>query len=123
MFGFFLTPLVKFIMELKKTFNLADGDLSYLQLDGEARQIEPLKRNDVKESLVKNNTLVGDPPGSYTELSQPVDVGTVIPAISSQLEKISSDELEDFRPLMNRVQTEAILLHIAKYKPRGSYET
>ena len=119
---FFLTPLVLFIMELKTQFNLADDDLSYLQLDGETRQIEPLKRDDVKESLVENKILVGNPPGSYTELSQPVDVGMVIPSVTKQLDSISNDELEEFVPLMNRVQTAVIVVHMAKYKAASSNE-
>ena len=51
-------------MDLKTQFNLKDDDLSYLQLDDETRQIELLKRDDVKEYLEENNTLVDNPPGS-----------------------------------------------------------
>jgi hypothetical protein len=73
--------LIEFINDLKKTTrNCAKDDVTWFQLDGETKQIEIYRDESIIGLLSENNIIVGKPPASTTETTQPCDRGNLFKA-------------------------------------------
>lgn len=112
---FYSTPLQVFIDSIKEGENLASDDISYLQVDGEARQVEPFSNSNIIRLFEEKNIMVGNPPGSSTELTQPVDGGQMIPDINRKLEHLTDKDFLGSK-VIDRIQESVIDEHIGKFK-------
>lgn len=81
----FQTVLVDFIKLQRKVNNLPEDAQAFLQLDGEAKQIEAFRLDEIAEYMEKNNVTIGKPPGSTTQTTQACDAGNCIKATKTVL--------------------------------------
>jgi hypothetical protein len=80
---------------------LPSNSIAWFQLDGEPLQIQCYQENSILEILEESFIIVGKPPASTTEISQPCDRGNVFKASKTALKNISDDmvDIEDQQSL------------------------
>jgi hypothetical protein len=85
--------IFKEIEDRKKVYQLADDALTWFQLDGEPIQIEVYKEEDMLEQLGIRGIVIGKPPGSSTEITQPCDMGPCFLASKTTIKSINEDDV------------------------------
>jgi hypothetical protein len=94
---------VRFVMDLRTRYGIADEVPSYFTLDGEDTQIKPLQTAEMAAMCAELNIVIGKPTASTTSITQPCDAGKVflssktkkrnMKSIADVLEKTMSDRL------------------------------
>ena len=70
----FLKKIIPFVRQVKEQFHYyAPTTPSWLTLDGEYCQILPLLSQEIRDALIAECIIYGDPAGSTTEITQPCD--------------------------------------------------
>jgi hypothetical protein len=92
--------LTEFIIELKDSENLSKDAVTWFQLDGEGKQIEIYKDSTFSKLFSDNNIVVGKPPASTTEITQPCDRGNLFKASKTKLRSISDENVKNDKKLL-----------------------
>lgn len=111
------TVLKKLVCDVRKEYGLDESEHAWFQLDGEQTQISCYEEEAILEDLAENLIIVGKPPASTTEVTQPCDVGTIFKASKSHLHRLLMEEDTELtqleRNLYNNLH-EAMIAHYRK---------
>jgi hypothetical protein len=80
--------LVPFVEKSIQDEGLEEDSLSWLTLDGESTQINPVMKDRIQQLLKENNLIVTKPPGSTSSITQPADVGNSFKSIRSNIKSL-----------------------------------
>jgi hypothetical protein len=95
--------VIPFINEIKGQYGLRGDDLSWYQLDGEAKQIECYKDEEMLNQLHNSKIIVGKPPASTTEITQPCDVGHAFIGTKTNNKSIGDKDVESNKHMINKL--------------------
>jgi hypothetical protein len=83
------------ILCLVFTIYCCPDSFGWLQLDGEAMQIECFKAPEITQFLNDHHIVVGKPPGSSTEITQPCDAGNCFRGRKKGLTSVTNADIND----------------------------
>jgi len=92
--------LVPFVEKSIQDEGLEEDSLSWLTLDGESTQINPVMKDRIQQLLKENNLIVTKPPGSTSSITQPADVGNSFKSIRSNIKSLETTDISN-KPLEN----------------------
>ena len=92
--------LVPFVEKSIQDEGLEEDSLSWLTLDGESTQINPVMKDRIQQLLKENNLIVTKPPGSTSSITQPADVGNSFKSIRSNIKSLEKTDISN-KPLEN----------------------
>jgi hypothetical protein len=95
--------LFEFICLIKETHDLEAPSKTWYQLDGEQTQIECYNDPAMIKMLEELNIVIGKPPASTTEITQPCDMGNIFKATKSKLKKINDLSVAGQTHIMNKL--------------------
>jgi hypothetical protein len=107
--------IFKQVEERKEVFGLPADSVTWFQLDGEPIQIEVYKEEEMLRQLGLHSMIVGKPPGSTTEITQPCDMGPCFLASKTTLKSINEEDIQAKYWMVERLEV-IYKAHGAKYK-------
>ena len=74
---------------IKNSNKLRENELSWVTLDGEFKQLQPISSSNILQLLNECSIEVGKPPGSLTRIAQPCDAWVFFKSIKTCLRHLS----------------------------------
>lgn len=114
--------VVKFIDSLRSRYGIEDDGLAWLQCDGEKTQIDVFASNEVLNELSTKDIVVGKPPASTTEITQPCDVGICFKNCKAILDKINVADVSSQKHMLEVLRRILATTSLSDYhRPLAQY--
>jgi hypothetical protein len=109
--------LIPFTEATRDHFDLPADETAWFQLDGEPIQIKIFEDADMLAQLDAAHIVVGKPPGSTTEITQPCDRGKVFKGPKTANRNISDKDVSGDKYLLGKI-SECLKEHVHRMKKK-----